>query len=84
MTTTTTTGARTADLQQQELPELTATDRAALAIGARLILRTEQHRVRRAERAVRTEQARLTHAQAQAEHGRRSTFEHRTLAGPRW
>ena len=81
---TTTTTEREAALQLQELPALTTTDRAALAIGTRLILRAEQHRVRRAERAARTEQARTAHAEAQAEHGRQSTFEHRALAGPRW
>ncbi|MBW4042100.1 MAG: hypothetical protein HIU86_08220 [Acidobacteria bacterium] len=81
---TTTTTARAADLHVHELPALTTADRAALAIGTRLILRAEQHRVRRAERAARTEQARAAHAAAQAELGRQRTAEHRALAGPRW
>ena len=84
MTTTTSTAARAAELHRLELPALTTADRAALAIGTRLILRAEQHRVRRAERAGRTEQARIAHAAARAEHGRRSTLERRVWAGPRW
>lgn len=69
---------------QQELPGLTATDRAALAIGTRLILRAEQHRERRAERAARTEQARTARAEARADGANRDTFEHRAWAGPTW
>jgi hypothetical protein len=68
----------------QELPELTAADRVALAIGARLILRAEQHGARRAERTARTEQARTARAEASAAGAARDTFEHRAWAGPTW
>ncbi len=84
MTTTTTTIDREAALHLQELPPLTTTDRAALAIGTRLILRAEQHRERRAERAARTEQARTARAEARADSAARDTFEHRAWAGPTW
>ena len=80
MTTTTI----TRPVEQQELPELTGVDRAALAIGTRLILRAEQHRVRRAERAARTEQARTAQAASRAAGAARDTFEHRAWAGPTW
>jgi hypothetical protein len=81
---TTTTTEREAALQPQELPALTPADRVALSLGAQLILRAERHRVRRVERAARTEHARTAHAEERAESGRRSTFEHRALAGPGW
>lgn len=68
--------------QQRELPELTAGDRLALALGTRLILRTEQRRLRRADRADRGEQARI--ADRDAEQAARRTFEHRVWAGPTW
>jgi hypothetical protein len=70
--------------EQQELPELTGADRAALLIGTRLILRAEQHRVRRAERAARSEQARIARAEASAGDAARDTFERRALAGTTW
>lgn len=69
-------------VQLQELPALSGIDRLALAIGTRLILRTEQHRLRRADRADHAEQARI--ARRDAEQAARSTFEHRTWAGPTW
>lgn len=69
-------------LPMQELPPLTVGDRLALALGTRLILRAEQHRLRRAERADRAEQTRSAHRHA--EQTARSTFEHRTWAGPTW
>jgi hypothetical protein len=80
--TTHTTTERDEHLQLQDLPPLTAGDRLALAIGTRLILRTEQHGLRRAARAGRTEQARTAHEDADA--ATRSTFEHRVHAGPTW
>jgi hypothetical protein len=80
MTTRTTTTERDDAPQLRELPPLTTADRLALAIGTRLILRTEQRRLRRAARADRAEQARAGRADADAD--ARRTFEHRTWAGP--
>ncbi|MGT2426754.1 hypothetical protein [Amnibacterium kyonggiense] len=84
MTTTTTTTATGRPAVQDDLPALTATDRAALAFGARLILRTEHHRARRAERAARAEQARTAGASARAATMRDAAFAHRTAAGTTW
>lgn len=82
MTTTTTT--REAEGQAIDLPALTMTDRFALAIGPRLILRAEQHRTDRAARAARTEHARIARADARAAHDADAAFAHRTHAGPTW
>jgi hypothetical protein len=80
--TTHSTTERDGALQLQELPPLSTLDRLALTIGTRLILRTEQHGLRRAASADRAEQARIVHADADA--ATRSTFEHRVQAGPTW
>lgn len=86
MTTTTTALEREADaaLHAPHLPALAATDRFALALGTQLILWGERQRQHRAARADRAEQARSTHAVAHAATTSRSTFEHRTAAGPTW
>lgn len=81
---TTITPTRPAEQPAQELPPLTAADRMALAVGTRLILRTERHRVRRSEQAARAEQARTARARASVEAADHSTFEHRASAGPTW
>lgn len=88
MTTTTTTtvtaAPRPAGTDAHELPALTTGDRIAVALGAHLILRAEQHRVRRAEQAARAEHARVAGASTRAAQASDTAFSHRTLAGPRW
>jgi hypothetical protein len=86
MDTTTTTLERRADdaLHAPPLPAIGHADRAALALGTQLILWGERHRQRRADRAARAEQARISHAAADADAASRSTFEHRARSGPTW
>ena len=84
MTTTMTSTAADRPIPRDDLPALTATDRAALAIGTHLILRAEHAGMRRAERAARAEQARAARADARAASMSDAAFEHRAAAGPTW
>lgn len=87
MTTTTTTALeRQADaaIHASPLPALAPADRLALALGTRLILWGERQRQLRADRAVRAEHARTSHATARAATAASTTFEHRSWAGPTW
>jgi len=86
MITTTDTLEQRLDAAQRlhELPRAAFADRLALTLGLQLLLRQERSLRRRDDRAARAELARRSGAGARAADDRRSTFEHRTWAGPTW